>query len=93
MFVCLPGSNINNKIDLNDYSISIKQISWSDLKPGHLQISLRIHYPVSKTLKIEWQSTPVFLPGESHGQKGLAGYHPQGCKESDTTEMIQHSTT
>ena len=21
----------------------------------------------------EWQSTPVFLPGESHGQRGLAG--------------------
>ena len=21
-----------------------------------------------------WQPTPVFLPGESHGQKSLAGY-------------------
>ena len=28
----------------------------------------------------------VFLPGESHGQKNLAGYSPWGCKESDTTE-------
>ena len=28
----------------------------------------------------------VFLPGESHGQKGLAGYSPWGCKESDMTE-------
>ena len=26
--------------------------------------------------------TPVFLPGESHGQRSLAGYSPQGCKES-----------
>ena len=33
-----------------------------------------------------WQPTPVFLPGESHGQKGPAGYSPQGHKESDTTE-------
>ena len=33
-----------------------------------------------------WQSTPVFLPGESHGQRSLAGYSPWGCKESDTTE-------
>ena len=33
-----------------------------------------------------WQPTPVFLPGESHGQRSLAGYSPQGCKESDTTE-------
>ena len=26
----------------------------------------------------EWQPTPVFLPGESHGQKSLAGYSPWG---------------
>ena len=29
---------------------------------------------------------PVFLPGESHGQRSLAGYSPGGCKESDMTE-------
>ena len=33
-----------------------------------------------------WQSIPVFLPGESHGQRSLAGYSPWGCKESDMTE-------
>ena len=33
-----------------------------------------------------WQPTPVFLPGESCGQKSLAGYSPWDCKESDTTE-------
>ena len=27
-----------------------------------------------------WQSTPVFLPGKSHGQRSLAGYSPWGCK-------------
>ena len=31
-------------------------------------------------------NTSVFLPGESHGQRSLVGYSPQGCKESDTTE-------
>ena len=31
-------------------------------------------------------TTPVFLPGESHGQGNLAGYSPQGGKESDTAE-------
>ena len=30
-----------------------------------------------------WQPTPVFLPGESHGQRSLVGYSPQGCPESD----------
>ena len=31
-----------------------------------------------------WQSTPVFLPGESHGQRSLAGCSPSGPKEEDT---------
>ena len=34
-----------------------------------------------------WQPTPVFLPGESHGPRSLAGYSPQGRKESDMTEV------
>ena len=34
------------------------------------------------------QPTPVFLPGESHGQKGMVGYSPGGHKESDTTERL-----
>ena len=32
----------------------------------------------------EWQPTPIFLPGESHEQRSLVGYHPWGHKESDT---------
>jgi len=32
----------------------------------------------------EWQPTPVFLPGEFHGQRSLADYSPRGHKESDT---------
>ena len=34
------------------------------------------------------QTTPVFLPGESHGQRSLVGYSPWGCKGSDTTERL-----
>ena len=30
--------------------------------------------------------TPVFLPGESHGQRSLVGYGPWGRKESDAPE-------
>ena len=36
----------------------------------------------------EWQPTPVLLPGESHGQRSLAGYSPWGRKESDRTERL-----
>ena len=35
-----------------------------------------------------WQPTPVFLPGESHGQRSLAGYSPWGCKQSERTEQL-----
>ena len=34
----------------------------------------------------EWQPTPVFLPGEFHGQRSLVGCSPRGHKESDMTE-------
>ena len=34
------------------------------------------------------QPTPVFLPGESHGRRSLAGYSPWGHKELDTTEGL-----
>ena len=35
-----------------------------------------------------WQPTPVFLPGESNGQRSLVGYSPWGHKESDMTEQL-----
>ena len=41
----------------------------------------------------EWKPTPVFLPGESHGQRRLAGYSSQGRKDLDTTEVIQYYST
>ena len=34
----------------------------------------------------EWQPTPVFLPGESHGQRSPVGCSPWGSTESDTAE-------
>ena len=37
----------------------------------------------------EWQPTPVFLPGESHGQRSLEGYSPWGLKELDTTKHTE----
>ena len=41
-------------------------------------------------LEEEMAPTPVFLPGESHGQRSLVGYSPRGRKESDTTERLNH---
>ena len=36
----------------------------------------------------KWQPTPVFLAGESQGQRSLVGYSPWGCKELDMTEQL-----
>jgi len=36
---------------------------------------------------LEWQPAPVFLPGEFHGQRILAGYSPWGLKESIMIEL------
>ena len=33
-----------------------------------------------------WQPAPVFLPGESHGQRSLEGYSPWGHIELDMTK-------
>ena len=39
----------------------------------------------------KWQPIPAFLPGESHGQRSLAGYSPWGHIELDTTEAPLHA--
>ena len=39
----------------------------------------------------KWQFTPIFLPGEPHGQRGLAGYSPWDRKESDIIERLTHT--
>ena len=36
-------------------------------------------------------TTPVFLPGESHGWRSLVGYSAWSCKESDMTEATDHT--
>ena len=41
-------------------------------------------------LEKEWQPTPVFLPGRSHGQRSLVGYSPWALKEPDTIEQLAY---
>ena len=44
-------------------------------------------------LEKERLPTPVFLPGEFHGQRSLVGYSPWGGKELDMTEWLTHTHT
>ena len=41
----------------------------------------------------KWRSTPVFWPGEFHGEKSPSGYSPWGCKELDMTEQLSFHFT
>ena len=43
-------------------------------------------------LEEEMATHPVFLPRKSHGQRSLAGYSPNGCKQSDSTEQLSMSS-
>ena len=66
-------------------------------EPGRLQSmgSLRVGHEGATSLSLftfmhwrgKWQPTPVFLPGESQGQRSLMGCRLWGHTESDMTEV------
>ena len=71
------------------------KIPWTE-EPGRLQSmgSLRVGHDWATSLSFftfmhwrrKWQPTPVFLPGESRGQRSLVGCRLWGRTELDTTE-------
>ena len=78
-------------------SILAWKIPWTE-KPGRLQSMglqrVRQDWETSLSLftfmhwRRKWQATPVFLPGESQGQRSLVGCRLRGRTESDTTEQL-----
>ena len=65
-----------------DYITYTNKISIFD---RYIDIILQIYFTYIY-MRRAWQTTPVFLPGESHGQRGVVGYSPWGHKELDMTE-------
>ena len=71
------------------------KIPWTE-EPGRLQSmgSLRVRHDWATWLSLftfmhwrrKWQTTPLFLPGESQGQGSLVGCRLWSCTESDATE-------
>ena len=62
---------------------------WLSGKESACNVGDRFHPWVGKIpWRWDWQPTPVFLPGKSHGHRSLAGYSPWGCKAFDTTERL-----
>ena len=51
------------------------------------QSQTRLSMPVCMHWRRKWQPTPVYLPGESQGQRSLVGCGLWDCTESDTTEV------
>ena len=43
-------------------------------------------------LEKKWKPSPVFLPGESHGQRSLVGYGPGSHKKSDTSAVTKNAS-
>ena len=48
-----------------------------------------IKHKAMQVWRRQWQPTPVFLPGESLGQRSLVGCCPWGGREWDTTEATE----
>ena len=65
---------LEKEMEIHSSTIAWK-ISWTE-EPGRIP------------WRRKWQSTPVLLPGKSHGQRSLVGYSPWGHEESDTTERL-----
>ena len=63
------------------------------LCPVHIFLKNLIASIITFLWSRNWQPTPVFLPGEFHGQRSLAGYSPWGRKELDTMERLTHTHT
>ena len=51
-----------------------------------------LEFSIHNIWRRKWQPTPVFLPGEYHGQKNMVDYNPWVCTELETTEATQQHT-
>ena len=93
----IPGQQTGSEKAMVTHSSTLAwRIPWTE-EPGRLQSmgSLRVRHDWVNSLSLftfmhwrrKWQPTPVFLPGESHGQRSLLGCHLWGHTESDTTDV------
>ena len=73
------------------YTLSLSQLYKSLERQVIPCTELLLFLGVSLLHFREWHTTPVFLPGESHGQMSLVGDSPWGCKELDMTELHSQS--
>ena len=88
-----------DKISLDVRKVSRLLISdtWTSLVAQMVMNLPAVQETQARSLgqEIPWRrerlSALVFLPGEFHGERNLAGYSPCGCKESDRTDRLTHT--
>ena len=64
------------------------RMKWWAAQSLYIYIHIHIYTHIHNIWRGAWQPTPVFLPGEFHQLRSLAGYSPWSRKESDTTERL-----
>ena len=89
---CLPTKHISVPI-FSRWGLYIKSRRlprWiSGKEPACQSRRCRFDPWVGKILwRRKWQPTPIFLPGEDHGQRSLAGYSPWDHRELDTIKRL-----
>ena len=78
----IGGRNINNLRHADDTTLMAESEELKSLLMKVKEESKK----AGLQLNLQWQPTPVFLPGKSHGQRSLVGYSPWGHKQSNMTE-------
>ena len=85
------NSSVHKSIYYFQWNINyLRLLGWFTGKESDCQCRRHRFDPWVRNMpwRRKWQSTAVFLPGKSHGQKALACYSPWGYKQSDTTERL-----
>ena len=77
---CCP----ENPMDGGAWWAAVHGVARSQTRLSDFTFTFHFH-----ALEKEMATTPVFLPGESHGWRSLVGCSPWGRTESDTTEVMQ----
>ena len=83
----LQYSCLENSMDGRAWQAAVHAVSQSQTRLNDFTFFLQF------LLEKKWQPTPVFLPGESLGQRGLVGCSLWGCKKLDTTKQLTHTHT
>ena len=84
LFMFCPIYLVTFPVFFHSVPFPIHPLSWSP----HVCIHNIYTCYYTHLWRRKWQPTPAFLPGESRGQRSLAGCSPWGHKKSDMTEQL-----